>query len=776
MLGCQQALEVATAVTVAVAVFVASVPALRAYQVADLPALLVACAVVPIAVAFTTARLLRWPAPWSYLTSAAALALTLLIADGPHPLAVARAFARGPNHLLTETLPLTGSRISVSALVVLVWVAGAATSESLIRTGGARPRPPYALAIPVALYVVCFAAATAAPGRDRLAGPLLLLAVASTAVLRLAMAAPPTEPEQAEGRAPSRFRSALTGVVLAAAVALVLALVAPSVPALAARPATVHRQPPTVIPVITDPVDTMAQLRDDNPRAAPVQELSASFSAPSTGYLSLAYLDSYDGARWQFAATFQPTGGRVPLESRSAPLVSNGTVSQRIAITGSLPVPLLPALDRPETITGLDAVTDPVSGMLLPQQSTAHPVYTALSVAPDVTVAQLSPADGIEGAIAQPADRVLPPDTSSDLATTLRFLSSLTGTRPTASVGFLQSTLQVLQTKEKRIDPVASAAVAPVAAKGHATTTTTAVPAGAGGTSLSEVINAVTVNRAATPEQFATFYAMVARYLGVPARVVTGFRLSNGPSPGLMNAGTYRVTNRQAWAWVEIPVQGFGWVICDPTPNVATAAAAPPPETVQTPVTTVPPRAANVVPHASNVGGHAVAPHVKVRVPHHHSTPVWVWVLIGLGAVLLLALLAGPGQAFGRRAIRRRRRRSADPAHLAVGAWLELLDGLDRSGMRTAVGATASEVADEVGHHFGSELVPSVQAIGQVVDRAVFSSRTAVAVAEADQCWSGQQAIRKQIESGLDRRQRLRASLLVGSAPAGPVGRGQDQG
>ena len=37
-------------------------------------------------------------------------------------------------------------------------------------------------------------------------------------------------------------------------------------------------------------------------------------------------------------------------------------------------------------------------------------------------------------------------------------------------------------------------------------------------------MNAVTVDRAATPEQFATFFAVVARYLGVPVRVATGFR------------------------------------------------------------------------------------------------------------------------------------------------------------------------------------------------------------------------------------------------------------
>ena len=31
--------------------------------------------------------------------------------------------------------------------------------------------------------------------------------------------------------------------------------------------------------------------------------------------------------------------------------------------------------------------------------------------------------------------------------------------------------------------------------------------------------------------------------------------------------GSYTVTNRQAWTWVEVPVAGLGWVVADPTPG-----------------------------------------------------------------------------------------------------------------------------------------------------------------------------------------------------------------
>ena len=91
-------------------------------------------------------------------------------------------------------------------------------------------------------------------------------------------------------------------------------------------------------------------------------------------------------------------------------------------------------------------------------------------------------------------------------------------------------------------------------------------------------MNAITVDRAATPEQFATFLAVVARYLGVPSRVVTGFRVPAAASAtGPLPAGDYSLTNRDAWTWDELPLAGVGWVVVDPTPAATTIAASPRP-------------------------------------------------------------------------------------------------------------------------------------------------------------------------------------------------------
>ena len=800
-IGPDRAAEVAQwlalAVVLAAVQFLAGQPVLRAYAVPGKAGVLVAAAAGSTALAFLTVRLLRLVAPLSYLASLVGLLTVLGAANGLHPAAMVRALLRGPNRLLTETLPLSGGRVALTTLVVVVWVTGAAAAEILIRTSRrGRIRPPFALIVPILLYVACFAAATAAPGHDRYSGPVLLVALAVAAMVRHQIVTAAGRPAARAGAAaasreasggpppaddtspPPPYRAALAGAVAVVVIAAAATAAAPHVGALRAQPYSVHRQPPTVTPTITDPVDAMGELRDGNPRQRPVPVLAATLDQASTGYLAMADLDVYDGDQWQFAATFQPTGGRVPgadgtAGGGSAP---GSPVAQRFSIIGHLPVPLLPALDRPAQVSGLAVVTDDRTGMLLPQSGGQTPTYSVLSVGPTSTLATVPPADGIDGTYGGGTDTALPANTSGDLATTLRFLSTVTGKRPAATVAFLQQVAAYLQSSERRIDPTLAAPAPPAPARtgrGHgATTTTTVPPANPGGTSLSEVINAVTVVRAATPEQFATFYAMVARYLGVPARVVTGFRVPTSSAGHPLAAGSYRLTNRQAWTWVEIPVSGYGWVVTDPTPDAATPLAKPPHQAAQPTATTLPPRQANAVPRNQIVGGHAIAPPGHVVIPHRTSTSPWPVAVGGALAFIILVLLLGPGQAALRRAWRSSRRRSNDPAAMAVGAWLELLDGLDRAGLRPPPGATHAEVAAEVGHHFGSELVEPAAAVGVIAERAVYSTSAPPDPDAAQRAWEGQRSVRRRVMQTLDLRQRLRSSVRVGSTPrrAGPPG------
>lgn len=60
---------------------------------------------------------------------------------------------------------------------------------------------------------------------------------------------------------------------------------------------------------------------------------------------------------------------------------------------------------------------------------------------------------------------------------------------------------------------------------------------------------------------FATLETMLYRYLGIPARYVTGYGAN---STGDINQSVV-VTNMNAHAWVEVYVYGVGWIMMDPT-------------------------------------------------------------------------------------------------------------------------------------------------------------------------------------------------------------------
>jgi transglutaminase-like putative cysteine protease len=72
-------------------------------------------------------------------------------------------------------------------------------------------------------------------------------------------------------------------------------------------------------------------------------------------------------------------------------------------------------------------------------------------------------------------------------------------------------------------------------------------------------------NRVGYCQQYAAALAWMARVAGIPARVAFGF------TKGAQQGDSWVITNRNAHAWTEIYLQGFGWIPFDATPasNVA---------------------------------------------------------------------------------------------------------------------------------------------------------------------------------------------------------------
>jgi hypothetical protein len=70
-------------------------------------------------------------------------------------------------------------------------------------------------------------------------------------------------------------------------------------------------------------------------------------------------------------------------------------------------------------------------------------------------------------------------------------------------------------------------------------------------------------------EHYASAMVLMLRTLGIPARLVTGFLIGEWNDFG----GYYTVRQQDAHAWVEVFFPQSGWIVFDPTPNIA---AAPP--------------------------------------------------------------------------------------------------------------------------------------------------------------------------------------------------------
>ncbi|RMI29396.1 transglutaminase family protein, partial [Actinomadura harenae] len=81
----------------------------------------------------------------------------------------------------------------------------------------------------------------------------------------------------------------------------------------------------------------------------------------------------------------------------------------------------------------------------------------------------------------------------------------------------------------------------------------------------SDLLDFLTVDKRGYCEQFAAAMAVMARTLGIPARVSVGYTSGKQVSPG-----QWEVRGRDAHAWPELYFDGAGWMRFEPTPAGAT--------------------------------------------------------------------------------------------------------------------------------------------------------------------------------------------------------------
>jgi hypothetical protein len=374
-------------------------------------------------------------------------------------------------------------------------------------------------------------------------------------------------------------------------------------------------------------------------------------------------------------------------------------------------------------VNNVDVQFEPSSGMVLPTSPLAAGSRFAMtSDATDHTLLSLD-AQGLATPLAaspDALDAVVPTAETSALSKYVTQLAATANQPAAPTLAFLKAVEQVFRNDYRQVPP-------PTRAPTTTSTTTPAQQPTVGGTSFQDVAQAVMGQRQATPEQFATMYAPNVRT---------------------------KLTNAEAWTWVEVPVSGFGWVVVDPTP---TAAGTPPTENLSssTTSTTAPPPTNAKTTAGKN--GHALAP--RVNVSGHHSTTALLIALAVIAGVVVVAALALGWIVAGKRRRLKRRREGETPIDRVVGAWHETLDALTEADMSDLAALTSDEVGASVRRHLGDPVAAHATRVGAVANVALFSSGASIDTAAADEAWDEHDALRRSIRDALGLRPRIWMTL-----------------
>jgi transglutaminase-like putative cysteine protease len=265
--------------------------------------------------------------------------------------------------------------------------------------------------------------------------------------------------------------------------------------------------------------------------------------------------------------------------------------------------------------------------------------------------------------------------------------------------------------------------------------------------------------------QFASAYAVMARSLGIPARVAVGF------TPGTLDGDVYTVRSHDAHAWPELWLNGLGWThLFDPTPAAGSAdpggssltgdtedAQPEPPPTTLPPSATAPPDAAGTGAVAPTTTLAPLPPRVTTREPAT-SSEWWLGAVAALAVlVVLLALyLALVIVAKARR--RTRRRGAADPATAVRGAWEEALDRLHEARMPSDPALTPFEVARSAPQHGVTAATRPLRALAREYTVVRYGA-VAPSPDDAERAWRSVDELDRALDAGTRRRERWRRRL-----------------
>ncbi|MFB9377674.1 transglutaminaseTgpA domain-containing protein [Kineococcus gynurae] len=242
--------------------------------------------------------------------------------------------------------------------------------------------------------------------------------------------------------------------------------------------------------------------------------------------------------------------------------------------------------------------------------------------------------------------------------------------------------------------------------------------------------------------QFASAMAVMARSLGIPARVAIGF-LPGEETGEADGRSTWRISAQDAHAWPELWFSGVGWVRFEPTP--ATRTGQSPswtlPRTPVAPLPSAPGAVPTQAPSAGTTPTASAAPTTTAAAVPAQARPAegwralpWGWIALG---VLVLAALLLP--LVSARLLHRRRWAPGRAAEARAGrprpaetAWADLRDRSEDLGFDWAGSATPRTIEAQLLSAMGSGADGAVREDLAALRRAVEMSRFAPAWAGTD--------------------------------------------
>lgn len=258
-------------------------------------------------------------------------------------------------------------------------------------------------------------------------------------------------------------------------------------------------------------------------------------------------------------------------------------------------------------------------------------------------------------------------------------------------------------------------------------------------------------------EQYAMTMAIMARVLGIPARVAVGYLRGSQPQPGF-----WVVRAQDAHAWPELYFDGVGWVRFEPTPASRTGTA-PAYTTGEDATTEAPDSLQNPVQpqNDGSVPGQVAPLDDELAQGSGASARPSGWPFVA--ALVALALLAATPLLAG--VLTRRRRWASvgsDSRRAAEAAWADVSDAALEVGLSSQPHDTLRTAADALGSaaDLPDEAQRSLVEVAQATERARFAPSPPSAQSLRDDA----ENVRRALVSTAPRATRWRA--LLWPAPA----------